>query len=413
MTDFLHVCRDSDLVGKLWLDQQKNFVFQYQSEWLSHSDSFPLSIRLPLQEQIFSDHIARPFFSNLLPEAHVRDLIAGNLGISRNNDYKLLEAIGGECAGALSLISVGANQVSKGAYEKLSIHALNAMIQKMPRRPLLAAKHGMRLSLAGAQNKLPVYLKDQSIYLPKGACSSSHIIKPQITGFEHTVENEAFCMSLAQKINLPVPPSQILSRAQIYMVKRYDRHEDEHGSLIRLHQEDFCQAMGCRDDQKYESEGGPSLKDCFSLVVNNSSQPLIDKKNLLQWTFFNYFIGNCDAHAKNLSALISPDGYVLAPFYDLLSTIVYEDLSDKMAMKIGGENRPDWVMKRHWERLADETDVSKKAVKHTGTQMAGNLPKASNDLRKEFKHKHGPNKVIERINDYIKVSSQAFLTRMG
>lgn len=134
------------------------------------------------------------------------------LGISGKNDFKLLETLGGECAGAISMFPERQSPELKGSYEPVSPEQLRGMIAEMPRRPLLTAGRGLRLSLAGAQNKLPVYLKDGRLYLPKGSFSSFHILKPQIDGFNDTVENEAFCMMLAKETGLPAPEAGIFDR---------------------------------------------------------------------------------------------------------------------------------------------------------------------------------------------------------
>ncbi|MEA3306618.1 MAG: type II toxin-antitoxin system HipA family toxin, partial [Elusimicrobiota bacterium] len=320
MTKPLNIYWGTILVGKLWLNDKRSFVFQYDDIWVTKK-GHPLSLLLPIQKKPFSDDASKPFFSNLLPEARIRTLIAGKLGISDKNDFKLLEELGGECAGAISLIAEGEMPEIKGAYKPLSSQNLDKMIKEMPRKPMLAAKEGMRLSLAGAQNKLPVYVKDGLIYLPEGNFSSSHILKPKIPEFEDTVENEAFCMMLAKKCGLPVPKISILQgKYPSCLVERYDRETKPDGSIVRLHQEDFCQALGYGYDQKYESEGGPNLKDCFSLLEKHSTNPIIDKRNMLQWVVFNYLIGNCDAHAKNISILFTEGKVKLAPFYDLMST---------------------------------------------------------------------------------------------
>ncbi len=121
--------------------------------------------------------------------------------------------------------------------------------------------------------------------------------------------------------------------------------------------------MGVLSEQKYEVEGGPSIKQCFELIRNFSIQPAMDLENLLKWVIFNYIIGNSDAHGKNLAFIITKDGPYLSPFYDILCTNIYPELSSKTAMKIGGENRPDWIQRRHWERLAAEVNFTNKYLK--------------------------------------------------
>lgn len=326
MSDVLNVYLRSIKVGRLWLEKGRRFSFQYDHDWLAGEHSVPLSIALPLRSEAYTDDTARAFFSNLLPESELRKVIARKLGLSEGNDYALLEAIGGECAGAVTLLPDDVPLSDAGKYRLLTDEQLNVLIRELPVRPMLAGETGIRLSLAGAQNKLPVYYDDSSnkIYLPVGSRASSHILKPPINNYPGTVENEFFCMQLARRMGLPVPDTTLLQQEEIlYLVRRYDRPMDEDGSVFRLHQEDFCQAFGIAAEMKYEKEGGPSLQRCFELLRNISMTPVVDIRNFLGWVVFNYLIGNADAHGKNISRLFREEGPVLAPFYDLMSTAVY------------------------------------------------------------------------------------------
>lgn len=363
MTQTLSVYLLETRAGILHLDTQRRFVFQYDQDWLESDQAIPLSLQLPLQANAFNDDRARPFFANLLPESELRRVIARKLGISEQNDFALLEAVGGECAGAVSLFPDDVQPDARPEYRQLTDHELNQLIEEMPGRPMLAGETGIRLSLAGAQNKLPVYFDGQQISIPMGGIPSSHILKPPIAGIPHSVENEIFCMRLAGQLGLPVPAVQILQKAQpLYLIRRYDREPDSSGGLLRIHQEDFCQALGVTPEAKYEIEGGPGLKDCFNLLREYSIQPAADISLLLDWTIFNFFVGNADAHAKNISLLLTDKGPRLAPFYDLMCTAVYPQFAKRMAMKTGNENRPDWIIERKWQTFAEEVGVGFRLV---------------------------------------------------
>ena len=365
MTAALLVRIDDAVVGRLWLDEKKRFCFQYDSQWLERS-RIPLSLSLPLRSASFLDDESHPFFANLLPEEKIRAVIARNLGISLNNDYGLLERIGGDCAGAVSLFQENAKpRREHGRYRQLSPDELAAIISELPQRPLLAGEKGIRLSLAGAQKKLPVFYDDEHFHLGYGAFPSNYIIKPAIEDLDGTVENEAFCMALAHEVGLEVPRSFIHQHEEtrVFVVKRYDRvtKADE---TKRLHQEDFCQALGIPPEFKYETEGGPSLTACFNLVRNVSVRSGKDVLSLLNWVIFNYLIGNSDAHGKNISLLLLPEGPMLAPFYDLLSTRIYAHygLAEGLAMKIGGESDPGAIQRKHWEQFAEEVGIKQRLV---------------------------------------------------
>lgn len=403
MTVELDVYLNDSLAGHLSLDEKRRFVFRYATEWLNTPAATPLSLSLPLRATPYEDDSARPFFANLLPEAEIRKAVARRLGISELNDFALLEAIGGECAGAVSLHPSGVRPSDVGIYRPVDDDELHEIVALLPARPFLAGEEGFRLSLAGAQNKLPVYVENNRIYLPAGSLPSSHILKPPIMDLPGTVENEAFCMMLAGRAGLLVPAVSIYRGTDtLYMVERYDRVRDGKGKFVRLHQEDFCQALGIPPGQKYENEGGPSLADCFTLLMKHGVRPAADMKKLLMWVMFTYLTGNADAHAKNIALLWTDEGPVLAPFYDLLCTGVYKDLTTRLAMKIGGENRPGWVQLRHWERMARELNVKPGMITGMLSQMAGRIVANAEDLALEFTSRHGSADIIDAIVTLIK-----------
>lgn len=403
MTNGLIVRIDEDVVGRLWLDAKKRFCFQYDTEWLQRS-RIPLSLSLPLRAAPYSDDESHPFFANLLPEEKIRAVIARNLGVSLNNDYGLLERIGGDCAGAVSLYpETGEPKREPGIYRQLSLEGLNTIISELPQRPLLAGEKGIRLSLAGAQKKLPIFYDEQHFHLGYGSSPSNYIIKPAIENLDGTVENEAFCMALAQAVGLDVPRSFIHQHEEtrVFIVKRFDRASAGEGTR-RLHQEDFCQALQIPPEYKYESEGGPSLVACFNLVRNASIRSGKDVLSLLNWVIFNYLIGNSDAHGKNISLLLLPEGPMLAPFYDLLSTRIYAHygLAEGLAMKIGGESVPGAIRKKHWEQLAEEVGIKPRLVLTRVADLAKDIEGARLQL---FKSTFAPFKcdALYRLMQFI------------
>ena len=352
MADALEVYLNRNLAGRLREDRGK-LSFAYEQAWLDSELFLPLSVTMPRTAEPFPDEIALAFFENLLPEGEIRAAIARLKQLSERNTFGLLGEIGGDCAGAVSLWPQGEKPGRNEGYAKLSDARLAQVLAGMARRPLLVADDELRLSLAGAQNKLPVHYDGGRLSLPRGGAPSSHILKPGVRGFAQMPANEHFCMRLAAALGLPVPDSTILRKPEaLYLVERYDRVRSPEGTLSRIHQIDFCQALGLPSQKKYEHEGGPSLAACFEVITRCSARPARDRLHLISWVIFNYLVGNADAHAKNLSLLITGDGVMLAPFYDLVSTAVYRELTDKLALRIGGENRPQWIRKRHWEKLA-------------------------------------------------------------
>jgi len=399
----LNVYFRDHLVGRLWLDERRRFVFEYDAGWLGQKGAISLSLSLPLRKEPYIDDTARPFFANLLPESEIRKVIARQLRISEENDFAILREIGGECAGAVSVLPEDSFPQENPGYRELDEEELHRIIAELPRRPFLVGEKGVRLSLAGAQNKLPIYMEGNRIFIATGNAPSTHILKPLIQGLAETVENEAFCMMLASRMSLSVPKVTIRpGRDRLYIVERFDREREKDGKILRLHQEDFCQALGVLPDQKYEGEGGPSLARCFGLLKEKSTSPAADQKALLSWMIFNFLIGNADAHAKNLAILYTVRGPRLAPFYDLICTRVYPDLTDRMAMRIGGENRPDWIQSRHWERFSAEINIKPRLVLQTLREMPQRIIPQADALAKDFNDEFRQSAIVGKIHDGIK-----------
>ncbi len=362
-------------VGQLTQNDSGELGFSYTAEWLESPQAIPLSQSLPLQAEPFLNPDCHGFFGGILPEEAKRERIAKNLGISKKNDFAMLAEIGGECAGAVTFLPEGQSLATDAAnYRDLSEEGLAEVLRDLPKRPLLAGEEGIRLSLAGAQDKITVHRSKDGFAIPMNGAPSTHILKPAIERFEDTVLNEAVCMKLAKAIGLPVADVEILDieDMQVLSVERYDRLIGE-GAIQRLHQEDFCQALGIVSEMKYQNEGGVSLKQAFGLLRSVSAVPVIDLQNLLDAVIFNYLIGNNDAHGKNFSLLYRAGQIRLAPFYDLLCTVYYPELATKMAMKIGGKYKPDDVYARHFEKLADEAGLSKPMVLKQVAVIAGKI----------------------------------------
>ncbi|GFO68477.1 putative kinase Y4mE [Geomonas limicola] len=364
MPEILQVHWNGRLVGELNREGAR-LGFRYAEAYRNLAGALPLSRLLPLREEPFDDTAARAFFANLLPEGEVRRQVARQLGLSMENVFGLLEAIGGDCAGAVSLLKPGELPETLGHYRPISPEELSRDLADLPSHPLLAGEEGVRLSLAGAQNKLPLYVEGGNFFVPEGGAPSSHILKTPIERLENTVVNEAFCMNLAERVGLPVPKAQALEVAgqPVYLVERYDRIRLSSGGIERLHQEDFCQALGVLPEMKYEQEGGPGFADCFRLIEVWSAEPTLDALNLLKWALFNFLIGNADAHAKNLSLLYGAGTVRLAPFYDLLSTAVYPGLNNRFAMKLGGQKDPRYLAPTHFQSFASEAGIGKRVVR--------------------------------------------------
>ena len=381
MARTLDVYIGDDITGQLVQDDGGQMSFTYAEGWRNKPGAVPLSQSLPLRAEPFKGKECRGFFGGILPEEAKREIIARNLGISARNDYAMLERIGGECAGAVTFVPAGALPEKNYDYRQLSDNELAGILRELPKRPLLAGDKGVRLSLAGAQDKVAVRIEGGEISLPLGGAPSTHILKPAVERFDGVVFNEALCMKLAAASGLPAAgvETRTVDGIDFLVVERYDRHHgksaDDNPTLERLHQEDFCQALGFVSEMKYQMEGGPSLKQCFALLRDVSSTPVIDLARLLDAVIFNYLAGNNDAHGKNYSLLYKPlekggRETMLSPLYDIVSTVYYPDLSRDMAMKIGKEYSSENVTAKDFEQLAEEAGLGKALVRRRVPELA-------------------------------------------
>jgi serine/threonine-protein kinase HipA len=398
MARTLNVYYDRESVGQLIQDDGGQMTFQYAASWLGRPEPITLSQSLPLREEPFTQKECRGFFGGILPEEDNRKVIARILGISDKNDFAMLEQIGGECAGATSFLpNDEAIPEGDNRYRELADDELAAVLRELPRRPLMAGEDGIRLSLAGAQDKIAVRLGDGKISIPRGSAPSSHVLKPAIDTYEGVVFNEAFCMALARACGLNAAPVEIgkVEDIDYLLAERYDRISGEDGSIRRLHQEDFCQALGIPSEIKYQSEGGPSLATCFALIRDASTAPAPDLIALLDAVIFNFLIGNHDAHAKNFSLLYMPDRSVrFAPLYDLVSTVFYPELTDRMAMKIGKQPKSALIYPKDFDRFAADAGL--------GTaQTRARIPTLASRLLEKIPGIERPHPVSESVASLI------------
>ncbi|MDR3125132.1 MAG: type II toxin-antitoxin system HipA family toxin [Endomicrobium sp.] len=364
-------------VGILEQDKNGKLHFTY-----SDTAKIPISWSLPLDKKSFSEKECRPYFNGLLPESeHVRNNIAKIYGINANSDFAILKTIGHDCAGALSL-HAQEEPIKKAHFVKLEGYpqteeSLSKHIKALPEHPFFMEKNNdVRLSLAGTQDKAPISLIDGKICIPRNGTPSTHILKPLIKNLNETVLNEYICMRLAGALGINVPKVEIKSAKNVayLLIERYDR-EVSKDTVMRIHQEDFCQALGILSINKYQADGGPGFKQCFELL-NITQLPAKAKLLFMKTVMFNYLIGNNDAHGKNFSLLYKNKKPILAPAYDILSTETYPILTKKMAMKIGSSYEKGNISNHDWQALCNNVEYSFLMFKKEFLEMCELLPKA-------------------------------------
>lgn len=407
--DGLNVWSDQQLVGYLWRNGQGQLGFRYDDSWLPQK-GFAISHTLPLGATEFAPEtgMAHRFFANLLPEGSLRTQIVRDLKIA-NSDFDLLRAIGGECAGALTLLQPERDPETNYQYYQLSDDDLANLVARRGNAYTWASHKRPRLSLAGAQDKCPILVKDNAYWLPQQEAPSSHILKFELADYRHLPAYETFTTRLAKSIGLPVVNIALerINDACFALIERYDRRLEKNHAVTRFHQEDFCQALGLGYERKYQEDGGPSFADCFRLVQDVSSDPGNDLQHLLRWQIFNVLAGNSDGHAKNLSLLYLPNGDIrLAPFYDLVCTRAIERIDYHLAFAIGDERDPGKLSASHWKLLAEQCGIRPQFLQQQLTTVAQSLLQQLEPIRNTFDHDYGPYPALQRVEHVVRKQCQ-------
>ena len=323
------------------IEQQRNQVrLRYTVDALeAHDLGTPLlSVRFPVQNAPFAHDPTKAFLDGLLPEEPLRASVAAELGLLAGDTFGLIRELGRECAGAVVILPDGEPLASAtGTEEPKSIGegAFLELVANLREAPL-GVRSGVRLSLGGVQEKLVLTAGPRGSWrLPTAFMPSTHILKPEPAAYPDLIANEAFCMRFARALGLNVAEVKIgdVFGIRFLIVTRYDRIQRSDGAIDRVHQEDFCQALGIDPKKKYQNRGGPSLRRIASVLAGLAEPGSLD--SLVRAVVVNVLIANADAHSKNFSLMHPENGRSgLAPLYDLVSTGAY-DLDDRAAMSVG------------------------------------------------------------------------------
>jgi serine/threonine-protein kinase HipA len=356
--------------GRLVQKDNGNLQFRYDAGYSGP----PISHAMPIQAEAHPHKLCQAVFGGLLLEGDGRDTLAKTLGVSANNDFGLLEEVGRDVAGAVAVLEPDETVPTKPEVRRVDADELDQLLRRLPQRPLAVdPSEGIRLSLAGAQPKLPIILDADGAALPiNSAAPTTHILKPEPQAFAGLVDNEWYCMALAAAAGLRVAEVRkevSVSGLPYLVVERYDRDQMA-DPIRRLHQEDFCQALGVPSAFKYQAEGGPGASDAITLLREATAAPVIEVPRFWDALAFNWLIGNCDAHGKNFSLLYDAGSPTLAPLYDLVSTVVYPDLVTRLAMSIGGATQITDVDDQAWAKLAAQVGVRRDFAMETVRRVA-------------------------------------------
>ena len=385
MTERLAVVADRRIMGEIRRDRRGRLTFIYDDRWRSMDAAYPLSLSMPLVVAEHEHTGIDPWLWGLLPD---NEAILARWGqrfhVSPRNAFALLSAVGEDCAGAIQLVrpdrvdDVLQEEDQQIEWLTEAEIAERLRILRQDQAAWRMARDAGQFSLAGAQPKTALLFDGQRWGVPSGPTPTTHILKPPIDGLDGLAENEHLCLTLARALGLPAARSEVrrFGDESAIIVERYDRTRLG-GSIRRLHQEDMCQVLGLPPTKKYQNEGGPGCADLSEAIWTHSGEPGDDAWTFARAIMLNWIIGGTDAHAKNFSMLIGPQGRGrLAPLYDVASMLPYDADSRrlKMATKIGGKYPLDEVLSRHWVRFATEVRLPPAAVIDMGKTIAETLP---------------------------------------
>jgi len=379
----LGVWLNEDFVGALY--DTTPIDFEYSEAWLADRRANRIG-RIPKQAGRQNGPHVTAFFDNLLPEGDLRQRLSQKYHAS--TVFSLLLAVGGDSIGAFVLLP-DADRPQPPAYERTTWRQIARDLAATGISAADIHVKDARISLSGAQEKTTLVVDaNGDPWLPRGYSPSTHILKPDIQrtrGVYASAANETIIMRTAFHADMDVATVAFERQTRSSLIRRFDRAGVHPQPISRLVQYDMCQLAGVASSGKYEAEGGPGLGHCAQIIREESMQPAADLRRLIDWVFFNLFVGNNDSHAKNLSLHVIPgEGMRLTPFYDLVATRVYPTLSAKFAFAIGGEYVPGNIARPHIEAMARELGMAANYVLHRAEEMAVLIPRACETAIEEF-----------------------------
>ncbi len=409
---------NNNIIGELSSDKQGNPQFDYTEQWKNNPHAVPLSLSLPItSEQHDSDTVSAVIWGLLPDNENTLQRWGSTYKVSPRNPFALLSYVGEDCAGAVAFVREenldswlsGARNGIEAIDEHYIAKLLHDLRINKGTKPI--TKEGL-FSLAGAQAKTALSFINGQWGIPRGMTPTTHILKPPSGDYDGYAENEHFCLRLSSAIGFETATSFVYRFEEeiAICVERYDRAVDpQNGNIIRVHQEDCCQALGVDPRCKYQNEGGPSPQDIVRLLRSHSKKPQEDVNVFFMALVFNWLIGGTDAHAKNYSLLLGEQGNVeLAPLYDLSSILPYPEIDRrkvKMSMKIGENYFWHKISIKDWLRLGKDIGLERDYVVYVLSNMMMYLPDIASTLARELNDEGVRHTVIDSLVDEIAKTS--------
>jgi serine/threonine-protein kinase HipA len=408
MTD-LAVHMGGQLVGTLDATDRRSLRFTYNPDYAAGPASTPLSVSMPLRLSPYLHATVHPYLWGLLPDNdRVIERWAREFSCTPTDVTGLLRGVGGDVAGAAQYVAPGETPEESlpGDVEWLSDEDIAQFLRDLRRDTTTWRPHPEgRWSLAGAQAKIAL-LYDESAGrwgIPSRATPTTHIVKPAIGGLDDFDINEHLCLAAARHAGLIAATTSIrtFGAERALVVDRYDRVVDGSGVVVRVHQEDLCQALSIHPDRKYEIDGGPGAEQLGRLIREVSGDH--DATRFFDALVYNWLVLATDGHAKNYSLLLSGHQIRLAPLYDVATALPHLDHPRKarMAQKVGGEYRPLFIQRRHWERLARPLGIDSDEAHERIMALAARLPDALADAARESRLTADEQRIADTIREQI------------
>jgi serine/threonine-protein kinase HipA len=426
VTELLAVM-NGELLGVVTQRKNGQLHLTYERAWQDGQDSYPLSLSMSLGRREHGDSVVRPFMEGLLPDSNdVLERWARKFHVSARNPFALLAHMGEDCAGAVQFVRPDRfEDVSRPGDDEVEWLTEEDVAERL--RDLLERRGTGRLagdrgqfSLAGAQPKMALLRDGERWGVPSGRTPTTHILKPpaqqDLDGFDI---DEHLCLKLARELGLTVAASSLRTFAgeQALVVERYDRRRRvPDGRLVRLHQEDACQALGVTPLRRYENEGGLGAPEIVALLLRESDDPAADVGAFVDALALNWVMGGTDAHAKNYSVLIAPGSVRLAPFYDLISILPYARRvhyrQARLAMRIDREYLLWKIRRRHWEGLAVRSGLDPAPLVDRVGELMATVPGAVSRAATEVRNEGVTHEIVDRVETAVRDHAEDCLRRL-
>lgn len=400
---------DGKEVGRVHRDARGRLTFVYDDAWRTAANAYPLSLSMPLGAKHHGNAAIEAFLWGLLPDSEqVLSRWAAKFQVSTRNVFALISHVGEDCAGAVQFVTPERLAALRSGKEDKVEWLSESDVAK--RLEALRADHAAwrlprdigQFSLAGAQPKTALLFQNDRWGIPSGRLPTTHILKPPTGHFDGHAENEHICLMLARALGMPAAQSKVMrfKNEIAIVIERYDRQQHKGNDIVRVHQEDVCQALGIMPTKKYQNEGGPSACNIAELLRTYSTSRREDLDTFIAAMGFNWLVAGTDAHAKNYSLLLSGRRVRLAPLYDIASILPYDgiDLQKvKLAMKIGGEYKITQIGLRQWQKFAREMRIEAGELIESLVSMAKRLPNEVNVARARAQKEGLKEAIIERL----------------